>query len=168
MEAPVPVRAGTALLLAIGLLCGAPLTAQGLGLAQLQGGAAIANSAYDGSATFGARGALGFRAGRFAFGPEAGYYGAGGDWHLATADVFARFGRATGDGWYGIASLGYQGPGTSGGKQSLFGAGVGAGWAPRHGPGSPSAEARYLFSLQDVGAPAFGALLLTVGWEWRW
>ncbi len=162
------MRAGAGLALLTAMLCSPPLAAQGIGLGQLQGGVAIANSAYDGNATFGGRGALGFRSGHFAFGPEVGYYGLGGDWHLATAAVFARVGRRTSDGWYGIGSLGYQGPGTSAGGQSLLGAGLGAGWSrPRAGNGL-SAEARYLFSLQDVGAPMFGALLLTVGWEWRW
>lgn len=168
METEVPVRLGAGFALATVLAAHAPLSAQGFGLAQLSGGAAIANSSYNGSATFGARGALGFRAGHVALGPEVGYFGAGGDWHLTTADVFARYGRTTSDGWYGIASLGYQGPGASGGKQSLLGAGVGAGWSPHSGGNSPSAEVRYLFSLQDIGGPMFGALLLTVGWEWRW
>ena len=128
---------------------------------------AIANSAFDGTATLGARGALGFRSGPFVFGPEAGYYWLG-DWHLGTAAVFARVGRRTGEGWYGIGSLGYQGPGTSTGGQSLFGAGVGAGWSQRRVGSGLSAEARYLFSLQNTSAPMFGAVLLTVGWEWRW
>jgi hypothetical protein len=168
MDKALPVKLGAGL--AVGLaLCGcAPLAAQGLGLAQLQGGVAIANSAFDGEAAVGGRGALGFRSGAFVFGPELGYYGIGGDWHLATAAVFARVGRRPADGWYGIGSLGYQGPGTSSGGQSLFGAGLGAGWSARRAGSGVSAEARYLFSLQDVGGPRFGAVLLTVGWEWRW
>jgi hypothetical protein len=162
----VKVVAGLAVGLA--LCCYAPLAAQGLGLAQLQGGVAIANSAFDGEAAGGARGALGLRSGAFVFGTELGYYGLGGDWHLATAGVFARVGRRASDGWYGIGGLGYQGPGTSDGGQSLFGVGLGAGWSrPRAGSGF-SAEARYLFSLQNVGGPTFGALLVTAGWEWRW
>jgi hypothetical protein len=168
VEQAIPLKLNAILALGLALCTPAPLAAQGLGLAQLQGGVAIANSAFDGEAAGGARGALGFRTGRFVFGPELGYYGLGGDWHLTTADVFARFGRRTSDGWYGIGSLGYQGPGTSVGGQSLFGAGLGVGWSrPRAGSGF-SAEARYLFSLQNVGGPTFGALLVTAGWEWRW
>ncbi|MEZ4412128.1 MAG: hypothetical protein R2910_03995 [Gemmatimonadales bacterium] len=146
-----------------------PIAAQGIGLAQLQGGVAFTNGALENDVLAGGRAALGFRSGHFVFGPEVGYYGLGAETHLTTLGAFVRYGARTSTGWYGIAGLGYQGPGTSGGGESLFGAGVGAGWSGGHaGRSGPSAEARYLFSLQDIGSEMFAGLLLTVGWEFRW
>lgn len=169
MEAQVPVRLLTigALLLSVGFV--APLYAQGIGLAQLQGGVAFANGALESDVLFGGRAALGFRSGHFVFGPEFGYYGLGSDAHLTTLDAFARYGSRTSTGWYGIVGLGYQGPGTAYGGQSIFGAGVGAGWAGGTATASgPSGELRYLFSLQNDTEGKSGFLLLTVGWEFRW
>jgi hypothetical protein len=163
------VRATATVLMLLGLTMPTALAAQGIGLAQLQGGAAFTNEALDHDALAGGRAALGFRSGHFVFGPEVGYYGIGAETHLTTLSAFLRYGARTSTGWYGIAGLGYQGPGTSGGGESLFGAGIGAGWSGGPaGHSGPSAEARYLFSLQDIGGPMFAALLLTVGWEFRW
>lgn len=156
-------------LVLLGLTIPTALAAQGIGLAQLQGGVAFTNGALDHDALAGGRVALGFRSGHFVFGPEVGYYGIGAETHLTTLGAFVRYGARTSTGWYGIAGLGYQGPGTSGGGESLFGAGIGAGWSGgRAGHNGPSAEARYLFSLQDIGSEMFAGLLLTVGWEFRW
>ncbi len=161
-----PVTVG-ALLLSVG--SAAPLFAQGIGLAQLQGGVAFTNDAVENDALIGGRAALGFRSGHFVFGPEAGYYGLGAESHLTTLDAFVRYGARTSTGWYGIAGLGYQGPGTQYGSQSSFGAGIGAGWAGGTATKSGiSAELRYLFSLQNDTEGKSGFLLLTVGWEFRW
>ncbi len=164
------MRAPAVLLGLAAFLAQSPLAAQGIGLIQLHGGVAIPNSNYTGTATWGARGALGFRTGHFGFGLEAGAFGLGGDWSLRTAGGFVRVGQRTATGLYGIGGFGYQGPARDGGlRQGLFGASAGVGWSAG---GSPirglSAEARYQFSVQNTGAPTFGALLLTVGWEWRW
>lgn len=147
----------------------APLAAQGIGLAQLQAGVAFTNDALGNDALLGGRAALGFRSGRFVFGPEAGYYGLGAEAHLTTVDAFVRYGARTSTGWYGVGGLGYQGPGTASGGRSIFGAGIGAGWAGGTATASgPSAELRYLFSLQNGTEGQSGFLLLTVGWEFRW
>ncbi len=163
------MRVSIAVLTLLGLIGPAPLVAQGIGLADLQGGVAFTSSANGGDALIGGRGALGFRSGHFVFGPEAGYYGLGAEAHLTTVGAFARYGARTSAGWYGVGGLGYQGPGTAYGSQSIFGAGIGAGWAGGNATENGiSAEIRYLFTLQNDTEGRSGFLLLTVGWEFRW
>jgi len=162
--------AGVALVVMLAAALPTRAGGQGIGLGQLQAGAAAPNAAYGGGVTLGGRGALGFRTGGWVFGVDGGLYGVGGAADLAVLGGFARVGRRDASGLCGVVGLGYQGPGyADGGRASLFGANLGVGWSGGSGRRSGwSIQGSYLVSLQHDQTPTSTAVVLTVGREWRW